>query len=509
MGMEFGWLFHISLLGLFILFIGMMFIKVLKRIKEQTKTEERLSDIADLFKTLFDESADAVMILSDMKIINCNKATLKLFQVESLEMIFGLTPWELSKERDSEDNQFTQKAIDQIECCLEKGTTRFDWWHVNENNERIPVEIVFTRIVLKGQILIHTVARDISTRKIMEERLYEMSYRDQLTNLYNRRYFEEALMRMDVLRNLPFTVMMADVNGLKLINDSFGHEIGDQLLDKAARIIECGCREDDIIARTGGDEFAILLPKTNSDQAKQITERISQLALRENINGLSISIACGWETKTSESQLIEEVLKKAEDQMYKNKLFHSPSIRSKTVETIIQTLYEKNIREERHSKRVSGLCESFGQALNLYEPEVKELKSLGFIHDIGKIAIDDYIFKKTGKLTNKERIEIERHPEIGYRILSTVNEMSEMAEVVLAHHERWDGSGYPKGLKGVEIPFKARILSIADAYEAMTGDRSDRKAIGHDEAMIEIVNNGGIQFDPELVLAFKKMEHAW
>lgn len=454
------------------------------------------------FRTLFEGSADAIMLLKETEIYDCNQASLKMFKLESKEDLLGKKPWELSPKYQPDGLSSEIGARDNLRKCLDSGSVRFEWWHLAQSGEQIPVEIVLTRILLNGQTLIHAMSRDISERKAIEHRLHEMSYHDQLTGLYNRRFFEETLSRMDQEENLPYSILMADVNGLKLVNDSFGHQKGDQLLVEVARIITAGCRESDLVSRIGGDEFAILLPQTTAEEAKQLVERIDQLAARQKIGSLVVSIAFGWETKLHMQDSILDVLKKAEDQMYKRKLFESPSIRSKTIDTIIQTLYEKNRREEQHSHRVSEICESIGKALWLLDPEIRELKSLGLLHDIGKIAIDEYLLNKPGKLLPDERSEMERHPEIGYRILSTVNEMADMAEAVLCHHERWDGFGYPRGLKGDEIPLKSRIISIADAYDAMTSDRSYRKALSHEAAMKEILQNSGTQFDPILVSIF-------
>ncbi len=300
--------------------------------------------------------------------------------------------------------------------------------------------------------------QDVTDRKQTEEKIVYLSFHDRLTGLYNRRFFEEELKRLDVARNYPLTLVMADVNGLKLINDSFGHAIGDELLINVAEVLRKGCRRDDIIARLGGDEFVILLPKTDTLETEQILKRINTLALQEKVGSIEISISFGYETKRHYAEDILELFKKAEDYMYKRKLFEGPSMRGKTIETIIRTLHEKNKREEQHSYRVSALCESMGQALSLPEGEIQELKNVGLLHDIGKIAIDENILNKPGKLTKDEWEEIKRHPEIGYRILSTVNGMSEMAEYVLTHHERWDGLGYPRGLKGEELPSSPELL---------------------------------------------------
>lgn len=348
------------------------------------------------------------------------------------------------------------------------------------------------------------VFRDYSARKEERKRIEYLSYHDQLTGLYNRRFYEEELNRLDIERNLPLTIVMADVNGLKLINDSFGHTKGDELLKKVTKVITKGCRADDIIARLGGDEFVILLPKTNTCEAAQIVKRIRSLAAQEDVDSIKVSISFGYETKMDKSKSIEDIIKKAEDYMYQEKLFESQGMRGNTVKAIINTLNEKNQREEQHADRVSKFCMSMGEALQLPDHQVEVLRSVGLLHDIGKIAISEDILNKPGSLKEEEWKEIKRHPEIGYRILSSVNDLSDIANYVLCHHERWDGKGYPKGLKEREIPFISRIITIVDAYDAMTSERSYRKAFSDEVAITEIKDNAGTQFDPELVNVFTK-----
>jgi len=344
--------------------------------------------------------------------------------------------------------------------------------------------------------------QDITEQKNKEQEVLYLSYHDYLTGLYSRRFYEDELRRLDSARNLPLTIVLGDVNGLKLINDSFGHAMGDELLKKVAEVIEKGCRADDIVARLGGDEFIILLPNTNSDQAEQIITRIKALLLMEKVGSIHISISFGYETKKDQEEKIQDIFKKAEDYMFKDKIVESQSMRGKTIQTIIATLNEKNKREEQHSHRVSGLCKNMGEALGLNEGKIEELKTVGLLHDIGKIVIDENILNKTGRLTENEFTEIKRHPEVGYRILSTVKEMLDMANCVLYHHERWDGTGYPKGLKGDDIPFVSRIIAIADAFDAMSSERSYRSSMPEQVVIEELRNNAGIQFDPELVNVF-------
>ncbi|HWQ73280.1 MAG TPA: PocR ligand-binding domain-containing protein [Desulfitobacteriaceae bacterium] len=344
--------------------------------------------------------------------------------------------------------------------------------------------------------------QDITDRKKVEEEVVYLSYHDKLTGLYNRRFYEEEIKRLDTERNLPISIIMGDVNGLKLTNDAFGHDKGDELLKKAAKAIQSACRADDIVARWGGDEFVILLPKTNINDAEKIVNRIKESYSNQYVNALSVSISFGWDTKENKDENILTVLKSAEDHMYKHKIIENESMRGNIIGTIIKTLHEKNPREEQHSERVSEICQSIGRVMGFSEIEVNKLKVVGLLHDIGKIAIEEGILNKPGKLTRKEWNEIKRHPEIGYRILTTSHDMLELADCILAHHERWDGKGYPKGLKGEAIPRVARIIALADSYDAMTSERAYKRALSEEEALAEICKNSGIQFDPEIVKIF-------
>ena len=346
------------------------------------------------------------------------------------------------------------------------------------------------------------VARDITESMEQKEKIEYLSFHDHLTGLFNRRYFETELKRLDTERNLPVTVIMGDLNGLKLINDSFGHQVGDELLMKTGEILKNTCRADEIIARNGGDEYAIILPGMDGNEAEKLIDRIKKALKQENVRGLDVSLSFGYATKTSLTEEMATVLKKAEDQMYRNKLFEGPSMRGQVIDNIISAINQKSPREEAHSQRVSEICVTIGEALGMKEYEVNELRALGLLHDIGKIAISDKILNKPGTLTEEEFIEMRRHAEIGYRILSTTNDLADIAEYVLSHHERWDGKGYPKGLTGEQVPLQSRICCISDAYDAMTSDRSYRAAMSIEDALEELGTNSGTQFDPALVEIF-------
>ena len=289
---------------------------------------------------------------------------------------------------------------------------------------------------------------------------------------------------------------------MNLINDSFGHTKGDEFLQKAANAMKNGCRADDIIARLGGDEFVAILPNTNTAEAEVIINRIRANLLEDKLNNLPISVSFGHGTKEDIDQNIQEIFKTAEDDMYKQKLYESSSMRSRTVDLIMNTLYEKNIREMLHSKRVAEYCEALAIKMNFDNENINKIRLAGLMHDIGKIAIDEGILNKVEKVTQIEFNEIKRHSEIGYRILNSVYEFSEIAAFVLDHHERWDGQGYPKGLRGEQISIQGRMICVADAFDAMTRERTYKEKLSLTQAIDEIRRCAGTQFDPEITENF-------
>lgn len=375
---------------------------------------------------------------------------------------------------------------------------------LSRTGKEIPVENSVSPIKdekgnIRGCLIVF---RDVTGKKEKQEKIQYLSYHDELTGLYNRRFCEEEIRRLDTQRNLPISVVMGDVNGLKLVNDTFGHEKGDQFLMKASEIIKNACRADDIIVRWGGDEFVILLPKTGIKEVEEIIHRIKRISEREEVHSVSLSVSFGWGVKETPEQSLQQVMREAEELMYKNKTIDSENERGRMVNTILRSLHEKNSMEEQHSIRVSGTAQLIGSAIGLSSAEISRLKAIGLIHDIGKIAFNDHLLTKAERYGDHDIRMIRRHPEIGYRILSSSFEMRELADDVLFHHEWYDGSGYPKGLKGENIPLFSRIIAIADAYDAMTEYRPYKNKISVEEAMDEILKLTGIQFDPEAARVF-------
>jgi len=353
--------------------------------------------------------------------------------------------------------------------------------------------------VITGCVLVF---RDSSERKERQKRIEYLSYHDQLTDLYNRRFFEEELRRLDVERNLPLSIIYSDVNGLKVINDAFGHEYGDQLLVQVAEAMKISCRADDIIARIGGDEFLILLPKTDGAQAQSIIERIQERIGGVYVNGMSASISLGLETKTEAMQSMNEVMIRAEQNMYQEKIQDAGGYRNVVIREVREALEQKAPRTQEHCRRVRQLCEMLGQAFEMSSADLIELRVAGELHDIGQVSLGADLLNKTTALSDREWVQIKKHPETGYRLLGTCNEYYSIADIVLAHHERIDGTGYPMQLKGDEINWKSRILAVAEAFDTMVHAQPYRAALSRKEAIAELVNNKGTQFDAAVVDMF-------
>lgn len=353
----------------------------------------------------------------------------------------------------------------------------------------------------KTNLLISTVI-DVTERKLKEDEIKHASLHDYLTGLPNRRYYEQKLAALDDQTNYPLVVAIADMDGLKLINDAFGQETGDEALKKITTLLIKHKPNQAFLARVGGDEFALIAPNMTEAAFKTVKDHLVSEVNHHQIGDIKLSISIGHAIKADVEDSIHDILKQAEDHLYSNKVLQGQSARNETIMMLFETLTDKFEEEKIHSDRVSMYCQKMGEALQLSQDEKKELAFAGLMHDIGKITIPDSILDKPGKLTEDEWVIMKRHTINGYHILRSADKYSRLAEYALTHHERFDGKGYPNGLIGEDIPLFSRIISIADAYEAMTADRPYRKALDPKKAQAELKRCAGTQFDAKLVKVF-------
>jgi diguanylate cyclase (GGDEF)-like protein/PAS domain S-box-containing protein len=478
-------------------FLSLLLLNRLNRLKMVSKL--RLSE--QRFKTMFNEAPLSITLTNtvtgkfeDVNAQFCKMVGLPKEKLQDTSWMDLSHPDEIAPEQ-LIISQVITKEIDSY--SQEKRSRNPDGSYFWTN-----VAITALRVESDEPQLHLCMSEDITERKFADDRILYANTHDQLTDLYNREHFEGYVRIIDTQESYPLAIALGDINGLKLVNDAFGHATGDDLLRKTADIIRANLRENDYCARIGSDEMLLFFPATTVLEAEKIAGKIQSEVSQVVLHNLETSISFGFQVKTHASEDLNELIIKAENDLNRRKLFQLPSVRGKAIYTIINTLHEKNKREELHSQRVSRLCARMGEALGMGDTEINELRTVGLLHDIGKIAISESILNKEGKLSDDEYLEIKRHPEIGYRLLGSVPDMGDFAETVLAHHERLDGKGYPKGLSDAEIPLHSKIITIVDSYDAMTAQRTYRSSFTDEEAIAELLRCSGTQFDPQLVDIF-------
>lgn len=464
--------------------------------EELERTQLELNRAKNKYKDLFEHAPVGYVIYDfEGRIYECNSTFLLMTEQNILAVQHSnITQWIAPESQDQFyffNNQL-KRSNDAQYCEVQLNTPAKETFvavysKVEQSNEKNMIRSAFI---------------DISLQRVQRQEIEYLSFHDQLTGLHNRHFLNEQKKHLSTLRNYPMSLVMIDVDGLKLVNDAFGHKAGDSVLIKVAQCLKESLTPDTTILRWGGDEFLVLLPNTTYQETKELVP-ILDLQMRNKLKEpIESSTSFGYAEINEDISGFEEAFRLAEKMMYKQKLFNLKSKRREIIDAIMATLHEKNPREAVHSRNVHEFAMEFGNVLGLSEETMKLLDLASLFHDIGKISIDYSILNKPSSLTIEEYEEIKHHPEAGYRILSMIPDFSDVADIVRHHHERFDGNGYPSGLKGNNIPYLDRIILIADAFDAIVNDRPYRKKQTIPSAIKILEENKAQQFDPELVEIF-------
>jgi diguanylate cyclase (GGDEF)-like protein/PAS domain S-box-containing protein len=481
-------------------------VSVIRDITERRQSEESLRQSEEKYRNIFENTAEGIyQTTPEGRFININPAFCEMLGYSRPEEIINnITDIGVQLYVHPED----RKKLDAI-LAEKNRVTNYEAELYQKNGNTIWIAINARAVRdQSGKILYYEgTCRDITERKQAEAQLKYLSYNDLLTGLYNRNYFEEEMRRIGKMRNVPVGIIMCDVDGLKLVNDTMGHKTGDELLIAASHVLRACFRESDIIARVGGDEFSVLLPYIDDDRLQKAAHRIRVEVQRHNMgnNEVPLSMSIGIAFRQDDSVNIYDLFERADNSMYREKLRSSQSARSAIVQTLMKTMEVRDFVTEKHSGRMQKLMTKLTKELNLTQSKLSDLLLFTQFHDIGKVGIPDRILLKPGPLSEEEKLEMQSHSEIGSRIAQSSADLAPISDLILKHHERWDGKGYPLGLSKEDIPLECRMLAIIDAYDAMTSDRPYRKAMSHQQAVAELIRCRNSQFDPYLVDKFLKV----
>ncbi len=466
---------------------------------ENKNSQLKAEALAHQMEAMFNGHEAVMLLLEPLtgKIRDCNPAASAYYGYSKDELLH-MTIQDINTLDEAEIARLRMKA-------LKKGQKYFTFPHRLKTGELRTVDVYSCPINFDGETLLYSIIFDVTEREKAYEEIRYISDHDYLTGLYNRRYFESELARLEKTKKLPYAVIVGDVNGLKTANDIFGYQVGDKILKSVAKILKKSTRHSYTVARIGGDEFGVILPNCGDKEALEMIERVKIAEQKHLSDQYQVSVSLGFQTKSDPDKKLEEVLTEAEDYMFRRKMMQVHSIRNQSVLLVMNALFAKSKREMEHSRRVSIIAEKVAIALGLERNVIDEIKLAGLLHDIGKIGIPERILNKPGRLLTEEYDIIKTHAEIGWRILGSSQEFRGIAEVVLHHHERWDGKGYMNGQKGEEIPIQSRILAVADTYDAITADRPYREALNDEDAIKELWRCSGSQFDPRVVGVFVRI----
>ncbi|OCL26671.1 hypothetical protein U472_11885 [Orenia metallireducens] len=413
----------------------------------------------------------------------------------------------LGKRKDEINNANLYSIFDQetAEMCIEynrkvfvekKEISKEEWIKNSEGEYRLLLITKTPKLNSDGEVeYVVCSAYDITEQKEIEQEIRYISSHDELTGVYNRAYYEQKLLQLDNLNYLPLSIIIGDVNGLKLTNDVFGHKEGDRLLQEIANVLKQSTRKDDIVARLGGDEFCILLPKTDVETAEKFIERIKENCTKIGLEPIPLNIAVGSATKVNLEDEIEEIFKEAEGRMYIDKERNKDNFLNPLLTSMIDRLFNDGYESIYHVSRLRELAIKVGNKLNLNQHSLYKLVLLAEFHDIGKLTIPLEILNKGDKLTIEEIKLLKNHTEAGYNIAKNFKCLNSISELILYHHESWDGSGYPSGKSKEEIPASSKIIHTIAFYDMLI----NRDSLSKEDAITELKKEAGVKFDPKVV----------
>lgn len=483
-------------IGLIIVLLGICSWTLNKTVKSKTK---ELVESNNKIQTIVNAVPDMILIINNEGIIinlynNCVKNYILLTEIAIGKSLSNILRCKCEKPFE----EYFEKAMNTEE------TVSYEC-KISDNNSDCYFEIRLKRCGETNNVM--AIIRNITERKITEESMYKMSMYDITTGLYNRNYFESKINKYKKEEIIGMGIVVCDIDGLKLINDTLGHIKGDEYLILVAHILDKHFETKDFIARIGGDEFAIMIKNATVEKFEKIKEAINNEICQANnkINIMPISVSFGFEIHTSSKLDLYYTFKKADNYMYREKLHHRQSMKSKNIKILTKMLKARDFITEGHGERLSLLAYKLAKVIGMSETDIKDVHLLAQFHDIGKVGISDSILFKPAKLSPDEMFEMKRHSYIGCCIASSSPDLAHISDWILKHHEYWNGEGYPIGLEGDKIPIQCRILAITDAYDAMTNDRPYRKAMSKAQAIEELRRCANEQFDPYLVEEFIKI----